>query len=214
LNKKKECWWFFLSKKSKKDNLSCYEPFPREQPNSFEKFLAYRDLPPHERSTRKVAEKFAMGKNGSEFKKIHRNIERLCTKWCWVERCKIYDADRQLELAQKRDAKFDELSDVMLKNVDGLIKYANNLLTEVIKSPLKNDGEEYSLMSRIQMSRDVTSLLNSSHELLCNLCGRPSSYKNFEFNGGASIEHKVPFAELERVVIESGKKSDKEKRKE
>jgi hypothetical protein len=203
-----------LSKKSKKDNLSCYEPFPREPPKSFEKFLMYRDLPPHERSTRKVAEHYAVGKTPSEFKKIHSSIQKLCTKWCWVDRCHLFDADRQLELAQKKDAKFDELSDVMLKNVDGLIKYANNLLTEVIKSPLKNDGEEYSLMSRIQMSRDVTSLLNSSHELLCNLCGRPSSYKNFEFNGGASIEHKVPFAELERVVIESGKKSDDEKRKE
>jgi hypothetical protein len=203
-----------LTKKSKKDNLSCYEPFPREPPKSFEKFLMYRDLPPHERSTRKVAEHYAVGKTPGEFKKIHASVQKLCTKWCWVDRCHLFDADRQLELAQKKDAKFDELSDVMLKNVDGLIKYANNLLTEVIKNPLKNDGDEYSLASRIQMSRDVTSLLNSCHELLCNLCGRPSSYKNFEFNGGASIEHKVPFAELERIVIESGKKSDKEKRKE
>ena len=203
-----------MTKKNKKDGLSCYEPFPREQPNSFEKFLVYRDLPSHERSTRKVAEKFAIGKSASEFKKIHRNIEKLCTKWCWVERCKIYDAERHLELAKKKDGKFDELSDVMLSNVEGLIKYTNNLLKEVIKNPVKSDGDEYSLMSRIQMSKDVTSLLSSSHELLCNLCGRPSSYKNFEFNGEASIEHKVPFADLEQIIIESGRKSDEEKKKE
>lgn len=30
----------------------------------------------------------------------------------------------------------------------------------------------------------------------------------------AEVEHKVPFADLERIVIESGKKSDEEKKKE
>ena len=30
----------------------------------------------------------------------------------------------------------------------------------------------------------------------------------------AEVEHKVPFGDLERIVIESGKKNDKEKRKE
>ena len=158
-----------LVKKNKKDNLSCYEPFPREPTGSFEKFLFYRNLP-------------------DEFKKIHKSIQVLCTKWCWVDRCRLYDADRQLELAKKKDGKFDELSDVLLGNVEGLIKYANNLLKEVIENPVKVDGDEYSLASRIRMSKDVTSLLNSSHELLCNLCGRPSSYKNVEFKGEAEVK--------------------------
>lgn len=202
-----------MVKNNKKDNLSCYEPFPREPTGSFEKFLFYRNLPAHERSTRKVAEHYAIGKTSAEFKKIHKSIQVLCTKWCWVDRCRLYDADRQLELAKKKDGKFDELSDVLLGNVEGLIKYANNLLKEVIENPVKVDGDEYSLASRIQMSKDVTSLLNSSHELLCNLCGRPSSYKNFEFNGNASVEHHVPFGKLENIIIESGKKTDKEKKK-
>lgn len=201
-----------MANKDKKDNMSCYEPFPREPQNSFEKFLVYRDLPSHERSTRKVAEHFSGGKTPSEFKRIHASMQKLCTKWCWVERCKIYDADRQLELAEKKDGKFDELSDVLLGNVEGLIKYANNLLKEVIENPVKVDGDEYSLASRIQMSKDVTSLLNSSHELLCNLCGRPSSYKNVEFNGKAEVEVN-PFADVEKLIIESGKKSDDEKKK-
>lgn len=171
--------------------MSCYKPFPREPQNSFEKFLVYRDLPSHERSTRKVAEKFAVGKSDSEFKKIHRNIEKLCTKWCWVDRCRLYDADRHLEVAKKKDSKFNELSDVMLDNVEGLIKYANNLLKEVIRNPVKVDGDEYSLGSRIRMSKDVTSLLNSSHELLCNLCGRPSNYDKVIVDAKAKVEQDV-----------------------
>lgn len=171
-----------------KNGMSCYEPFPREPQNSFEKFLAYRDLPSHERSARKVAEQYSVGKSPAEFKKMHASIQRLCTRWHWVDRCRLYDADRQLELAKKKEGKFNELTDVMLVNVEALIKYGNNLLNEVINKPVYGDGDEYSLSSRIQMSKDVTSLLNSSHELLCNLCGRPSSYKNVEFKGEAEVK--------------------------
>lgn len=173
---------------TEKKDMSCYEPFPREPQNSFEKFLAYRNLPPHERSTRKVAEHYSVGKTPTEFKKMHASMQKLCTKWNWVDRCRLYDADRQLELAKKKEGKFNELTDVMLVNVEALIKYANNLLNEVINKPTYGDGDEYSLSSRIQMSKDVTSLLNSSHELLCNLCGRPSSYKNVEFKGEAEVK--------------------------
>lgn len=199
-----------MSKKSKKDDLSCYEPFPREPTGSFEKFLFYRDLPAHERSTRKVAEHYALGKTSSEFKRIHKSIQTLCTKWCWVDRCRLYDADRHLELAKKKEGKFDELSGVMLTNIEALIKYANNLLNEVIKNPVYGNGEEYSLSSRIQMSKDVTSLLNSSHELLCNLCGRPSSYKNFEFSGEADLKADVRVTKS----IDEVKKENKEYLKE
>ena len=173
---------------TEKKDMSCYEPFPREPQNSFEKFLAYRNLPPHERSTRKVAEHYSVGKTPTEFKKMHASMQKLCTKWNWVDRCRLYDADRQLELAKKKEGKFNELTDVMLVNVEALIKYANNLLNEVINKPTYGDVDEYSLSSRIQMSKDVTSLLNSSHELLCNLCGRPSSYKNVEFKGEAEVK--------------------------
>ena len=36
--------------------LSCYEALPRETQESFNKFVIYRDLKPHERSITKVAE--------------------------------------------------------------------------------------------------------------------------------------------------------------
>ena len=180
-----------LTKKKDKDVLSCYNPLTREPQNSFEKFLVYRNLPSHKRSTRKVAEHYSVRKSPDEFKKMHASIQKLCSRWFWVERCKIYDADKQFELVKKKDVKFDELSDIMLSNVEGLIKNANNLLKEVIQNPVKNDGDEYSLSSRIQMSKDVTSLLNSSHVLLCNLCGRPSSYDKLVVDAKAKVKGDV-----------------------
>ena len=142
--------------------------------------------------------------NGNEQtrKKILTSLGNLCTRWCWVERCKIYDADKQLKLAKKRETSFDDLSNVLLDNVEGLIKYANNLLGEVIKNPTKENGEPYSLVTRIKMSKDVSNLIKEAHELLCNLCGRPSTYSSFEFDGVIDVDATVMDAETEEERLE------------
>ena len=171
------------------NKLSCYEPLPREPQDSYQKFTTYRDLPPHERSLTKAAA--TLTKDNQKQKKLINSMKQLCVKWCWVERCKIYDADKQLKLARKKDGKFNELNDILLDNVEGLIKYANNLLGEVIKNPTKDNGEPYSLITRIKMSKDVSSLLKEAHELLCNLCGRPSTYTSFEFDGSLDVNAEV-----------------------
>ena len=177
-----------------KGKLSCYEALPRETQESFNKFVVYRDLRPHERSITKVAEILGGAQN---LKKTRDALNRLCTKWCWVERVKIYDADQQLKLAKKRESTFDGMSDVLLGNIEGLIKYANNLLGEVIERPYKDNGEKYSLVTRIKMTKDVSNLLKEAHELLCNLCGRPSTYSSFE------LEQKGELNLNQNVKIES-----------
>ncbi|MBQ2173533.1 MAG: hypothetical protein II453_00185 [Alphaproteobacteria bacterium] len=171
--------------------LSCYEPLPNERQDSFEKFIIYRNLPPHERSLTKAAEQIAMNKDEQSVKKLKTSLGNLCTKWCWVERVKIYDADQQLKIIKKRSTTFDQLSNILLDNVEGLIKYANNLLGEVIKNPVKDNGEPYSLITRIKMSKDVSALLKEAHELLCNLCGRPSTYTSMAVDGLIGINADV-----------------------
>ena len=191
--------------KMAKGKLSCYEALPREPQESFNKFVMYRDLKPHERSISKVAEKIAVSKGEQNTKKIKSSLDNLSVKWCWVERVRIYDADQQLKLAKKREDTFDGMSDVLLGNIEGLIKYANNLLGEVIERPYKDNGEKYSLVTRIKMTKDVSNLLKEAHELLCNLCGRPSTYSSFEFDGlidvNAEIVEDIPFEEeMEKYV--------------
>lgn len=88
--------------------------------------------------------------------------------------------------------------------MEGLIKYANNLLGEVIRGATKENGEPYSLITRIKMSKDVSSLLKEAHELLCNLCGRPSTYTSFEFDGSLDVDAKV----TEHKTIEELKKEN------
>ena len=115
----------------------------------------------------------------------------MSSKWCWTERIKIYDADKQLELAKKREDTFDGLNIILLDNVEGIIKYANNLLGEVIRGAKKENGESYSLITRIKMLKDVNSLLKEAYELLCNLCGRPYEYHSMDFNGLIDVNAEV-----------------------
>lgn len=195
-----------------KKKLSCYEALPREPQISFNKFVLYRDLKPHQRTLRKVAEIILSNETLTDtdnfdtlFKKELSKLTTLSSKWCWVERVKIYDADQQLKLAKKREDTFDGMSDVLLGNMEGLIKYANNLLGEVIERPYKDNGEKYSLVTRIKMTKDVSNLLKEAHELLCNLCGRPSTYSSFEFDGlidvNAEIVEDISFEEeMEKYV--------------
>lgn len=164
--------------------LSSNKKLPRETEASFQKFLLYRDLPPHQRSLSKLTEQIVEG--SEDYDKTYRALNQLCTKWSWVERCKLYDADRQLQLVRKREDKFDELNEIMLDNADGLIRYANNLLGEVIKNPVKENGERYSLASRIKMANDVSKLLKESNELACNITGRPHEYKELNVNADVS----------------------------
>ena len=187
----------------KKENLSCYEALPKEPQSSFNKFIIYRDLKPHTRSVRRVCEIICdYDKTGIFDNKLYKSLQRLCTKWHWIERVKLYDADQQLKLAKKREDNFDEMSNVLLDNVEGLIKYANNLLGQIIKNPKKDNGDEYSLMTKIKMTKDVSALLKEAHELLCNLCGRPSSYSSYEFDGLIDVTASVVDEETEEEKLE------------
>lgn len=179
------------------NKLTYDKKLPRETEASFQKFLLYRDLPPHERSLRKVAEQIA--DSPQEIERKYVSLKKLCTSWSWVNRCKLYDADRQLKLARKRADKFDEFNMLLLLNTEGLIQYANNLLGEVIKNPVKENGELYSLSSRIKMANDVARLLKESNELACNLTGRPSVYTEMNVNADVSEQTVNLFEKIKKI---------------
>lgn len=186
--------------------LSYDKKLPRETEVSFQKFLLYRDLLPHERSLSKLTEQII--ENSEDYDRTYRSLNQLCTKWSWVERCKLYDAERQLELVRKRADKFDEFNEIMLDNTEGLIRYANNLLGEVIRNPVKENGERYSLMSRIRMANDVSKLLKESNELACNITGRPHEYKELNVNADVSEQTVDLFEKMKqkRKELKEGKK--------
>lgn len=187
------------------DVLSCYERMPSETPNSFAKFIIYRDMSPTERSFGKVASRLAEEGDKRPVKAIESSLGNLASDYHWVDRASMFDADNQMKLLRVRDAKFYELNEVLLDNVTGIIKYANNLLRDIVI-----DESSETLQDRIRMSKDVTSLLKDAHVLLCNICGRPSNYNKVDGSVAisADVKHHVPFEDLEKVIIASIQESD------
>lgn len=191
-----------------KQKLSCYTKMPHETNDSFQEFIKVRDLPPHKRTLRKVAENNLKQKGMTNTDKNYQNelkkeLSRLTTKsakWLWQQRFEIYDLDKQIELTAKRDDTFYSMNKALLDIIDGLIKYANNLLAELIGGAKKQNGEDFSLGTRMKMLNEITVVIERANNLLCNLCGRPSDYKKVELDGDIGVTHKETEAEkLERA---------------
>ena len=182
----------------KNKKLSCYNKLPNETNKSFNEFCKIRNLPPHQRTYRKVAENNLKEKGiiknhknyANEFKKELNRLLKLSEKWMWQERFHLYDLDQQIELMQKRDDTFYNMNKALLDIVEGLIKYANNLLAELINgNAVKKNGEEFSLGTKIKMLNEITSIIKNANDLLCQLCGRPSEYAKLDIN--ADVDAKV-----------------------
>ena len=193
------------------EKLSCYTKMPHESNTSFNEFTKIRDLPPHKRNLRKVAENNLKTKNitknhsnyANELKKEHNRLKKLSERWRWQERFKLYDLDKQMELIQKRDDIYYGMNKTLLDIVEGLIKYANNLLAELINgNATKKNGEEFSLGTKIKMLNEITSIIKTSNELLCNLCGRPSDYTKTEIGGVIDVDATVKDDETEEEKLE------------
>ena len=191
--------------------LSCYEPLPHEPAKSFNEFTQIRDRKPHKRTYRLVAEDNLKAKGiikthnnyNNELKKELNRLLKLSEKWRWQERFKLYDLDKQVELIKKRDDTFYGMNKALLDIVEGLIKYANNLLAELINgNATKKNGEEFSLGTKIKMLNEITSVIKTANELLCNLCGRPSDYTKTELTGlldvNANVNDKRDKEELDK----------------
>lgn len=203
----------------KEQKLSCYEPLPREPPQSFDTFRQMRDRKPHERNLRLFAVDNLKAKGITEShpdfnKRVKRERNRLrglSCKWKWQERCKLYDLDKQRELIQKRDDTFYNMNETLLDVVEGIVKYSDQLLEELFNgNATKKDGDEYSLGTKIKMFRDLTVIIKDSNELLCNLCGRPSEYSKMEFDALIDVDATVKDDESEAEKLERAKTYFKE----
>lgn len=203
-----------MTKKNKNDNeLSCYTKMPNESNKSFNEFTEIRDLPPHERNLRKVAEKNlktkGLTKNDkkypNELKKEISRLTSLSAKWRWQERFKLYDLDKQIDLMKKRDDLFYNLNGTLLDVVEGLIKYANNLLAELIGGAKKQNGEDFSLGTRMKMLNEITVVIERANNLLCDLCGRSRGKFEFDIDLAGDVGLNVKNNETEEERMERAK---------
>lgn len=79
---------------------------PGESPKAFYAFVLYRDLPPNERSLRRVAD-LLYGHNPATRRPQHRHvpgqIKRWAERFAWVERAAAWDQERE-RIAREAEA--------------------------------------------------------------------------------------------------------------
>jgi len=82
-----------------------WERLPGESAKAYEAFCIYRDLPPHERSLKAVAEKLGGKRSGKS--RALRPLERWSSRYRWVERAQAWDeeVDRRAREAHLRAVK-------------------------------------------------------------------------------------------------------------
>lgn len=200
-----------MSKKNNTNNeLSCYTKMPNEPTKSYNEFVKIRDLPPHERTLRKVAENNLKTKGltksdkkyPNELKKEISRLTSLSARWRWQERFHLYDLDKQIDLMKKRDDLFYNLNGTLLDVVEGLIKYANNLLAELIGGAKKQNGEDFSLGTRMKMLNEITVVIERANNLLCDLCGRSRGKFEFDIDLAGDVGLNVKNDETEEERLE------------
>ena len=200
-----------MSKKNNTNNeLSCYTKMPNESTKSYNEFVKIRDLPPNERNLVKVAENNLKQKGitqshpkyASELKKEHNRLKKLSERWRWQERFHLYDLDKQIDLMKKRDDLFYNLNGTLLDVVEGLIKYANNLLAELIGGAKKQNGEDFSLGTRMKMLNEITVVIERANNLLCDLCGRSRGKFEFDVDLTGNMDLNVKDNETEEERLE------------
>ena len=178
----------------KENELLCYTKMPRETEKSFMEYVKVRNLQPNKRNLVEVAKNNLREKGitqshpnySKELKKEHNRLKKLSEKWKWQLRFELYDNHKQLQLIEKQDATFNYMSNVLLDLIEGLLKYSSNLLGELIEGK-KTDGEPLAVGTKIKYTHEITFTLDKAYDLLCRICGRPSTYSKLDIGGTVGL---------------------------
>lgn len=164
---------------------------PNETTKSWRKRLCYC-VAGSNRSYGYVVEKeMKIPKNHKDYKKAVNSIAKLAQKWEYDMYAHLYDVEEQTFKLQKRQEKFDELEDVELTMVEAIIKSLNNFIAEFIKNPVKKDGNEYSLVTKIDMYNKILSAFDKADVILRRLTGQPLEYTKIDNNSVIDVKATV-----------------------
>ena len=138
-----------------------------------------------------VENEMKIPKNHKDYKKAVNSIAKLAQKWEYDMYAHLYDVEEQTFKLQKRQEKFDELEDVELTMVEAIIKSLNNFIAEFIKNPVKKDGNEYSLVTKIDMYNKILSAFDKADVILRRLTGQPLEYTKIDNNSVIDVKATV-----------------------
>ena len=173
-----------------------------ESAKAYERFKIYLNLPPEERSLKKVHEKFGESSvNSAQNNKIPtlRTIEKTSATWKWVERAVLYDASQQLKEAQKYEAEFTRENKTIINLIEDIIDYCSRLLESI-----KNNDSGYALSTQIGLLSTLMGIIDRANDNIRTCYGKPAKY-NDKYD--VDLDNKLSVKEDEPNIF---KKTDKE----
>ena len=138
-----------------------------------------------------VENEMKIPKTHKDYKKAVNSVSKLATKWGFDMYAHLYDVEEQTFKLQKRQEKFDELEDVELVMVEAIIKSLNNFIAEFIRNPVKKDGEEYSLVTKVDLYNKILSAFDKADVILRRLTGQPLEYTKIDNNSVIDVKATV-----------------------
>ena len=138
-----------------------------------------------------VENEMNVSKSHKDYKKAVNSVAKLAERWNYDMYSHLYDIEEQTFKIQKRQEKFDELEEVELAMLEAIIKSLNNFIAEFIRNPVKKDGDEYSLMSKIDLYNKILSAFDKADVILRRLTGQPLEYTKIDNNSVIDVKASV-----------------------
>lgn len=182
--------------------VDAWERQKGESAKAYGRFKIYLNLPPEQRSSRKVHEKIAKSyKNSSQNSKIPTltAIETNSVNWRWVERARLYDAQKQLEESLKYEEKFTRENKKIINLLKDLLDYCDTSLKEIM-----DNNAEYALTTRLSLISTLMGIIDRANYNIRTCFGKPAKYTD---KLEVDLDNQVSVKEDETNIF---KKTDKE----
>lgn len=156
--------------------VEAWERQKGESVKAYERFKIYLDLPPEQRTSKKVHEKIAKScKNSSENNKIPTlsAIETNSVNWKWIERARLYDAHEQLKESLKYEQEFTKENKKIIRLIKKLINFCEDILEDII-----NNNNDYALTTRLSLLSTLMGVIDRANFNLRTCFGKPAKYND------------------------------------
>lgn len=181
--------------------VEAWERQKGESEKVYERFKIYLDLPPEQRTSKKVHEKLVKNsENSSQNNEIpsKNTIVNNSVQWRWSERARLYDAHEQLKESLKYEKEFTKENKKIINLIKKLINYCEDVLDDII-----NNNNDYALTTRLSLLSTLMGIIDRANFNIRTCYGKPAKY-NDELN--VNSKNEVSLKENKNVM----NKSDKE----
>ena len=154
--------------------VDAWERQKGESAKAYERFKIYLNLPPEQRSLKKVHE--TLGKlsvNSTQNSKIPtlRTLENNSADWKWVDRVRLYDAHEQLKEIQKYEEDFTKNNKKLINLLKDLLDYCDTSLKEIM-----DNNAEYALTTRLSLISTLMGVIDRANYNIRTCFGKPAKY--------------------------------------